>query len=269
MTALPNSILYMDAVDEISDLEQQADELIDKKRTKTQALVRLQSINTTLASITTQPETGSSQEKILISLKKQYNTTSTSISNTVSVEDTRNELAIAKDKLAELNRLITKCTAERTAKGWTNPGGWNSKLGSEGTEKTLFCDLPIKGGYDHEMFSHSNDNSPGGVTYPEIPYVNARNVLHWGRLSGILGQHRVNIGLSCKTIFQAEILDYKGNIPGITNIIEPREEIPPDTETPESTEGGYCAYSSDLIYADVATPEDCGAKGGSWVILQE
>jgi len=257
MTALPNSIIYMDAVSEIETLGQQADGLIDKRRARAQTLARLKAIKTTLDTPTfaEQPKQGSSEEKALISLVKQYNANKDSISSTISIEDTRNELAIAKDKLANLKKLTTECNAERTEpeQGWSVPGGWSSTLNNKGTEKELFCDWPIKGGKDHEMFLHENDNSgsswgvlspiksvvnlgsnllpTGPVTHPEIPYVNAKNVLHWGRFGGVFGQHKANIELSCKIIFKANVLDYKGNIPGLTPTIDPYEEMPQDIDT--------------------------------------
>ena len=271
MTALPGSILYMDAIDEIETLDQQAKELTDKRRIKIQVLARLQSIKTNLETITSQPEPGSSEEKIIISLKKQYNATQNTISNTISVENARNELAVAKDKLANLNILLTRCTEERQEKGWSIPGGWDSTLSDSGTERELFCASPVKGGYDHGSFKHSNDYPNNPITYPEIPYVNAKKVLEY-REDVRFGRdktHIVNIELSCNIIFTTSLLEYKGNIPGITTVTNQYEELPPDTTPPPDRERGYCAYSDDLIYIDVETQEQCNAKGGSWVIPQE
>lgn len=282
MVALPNSILYMDAIDEIKNLDQQAKEVVDKRRVKSQALARLKAIKISLDAFTTQPEPGSGGEKALISLRKQYNANKDAVSNTFSIENTRTELNIAKDKLANLKKLTTQCNAERVETGWSVPGGWSSTLSGAGNEKAVFCDLPIKGGYNHDTFTHENDNSslfaaisnsPGinTTTYPEIPYVNAKNVLTY-RENIRFGRDKtrvVNIELSCNTIFIANSLDYKGNIPGITPPTEPYEEPPLDI-TPLGSSGGdgYCAYSSDLIYADVGTQEDCSARGGSWVIQE-
>ncbi len=135
MTELPNSVLYMDAVDEIETLSQQAKELTDRKRTKAQALARLQAIKSALDdrnNFSKQPEPGSAQEKVLITLRKQYIATSDAISNVASIDNARNELAVAKEKYLNLNKLVTECRAARTAKGWENPGGWKSKLGRPG-----------------------------------------------------------------------------------------------------------------------------------------
>ncbi|PIR68352.1 hypothetical protein COU49_01385 [Candidatus Nomurabacteria bacterium CG10_big_fil_rev_8_21_14_0_10_35_16] len=284
MMALPNSILYMDAVDEIKNLDQQAKELVDKRRAKSQALARLQAINVSLRAFTTQPAPGSGAEKSLISLRKQYNANKDAISNTFSIESARNELAVAKDKLANLKNLTTQCNTERTENGWNTPGGWNSIKGSEGNEKALFCDLPIMGGYRHENFQIPN--APAGktpsttITHPEIPLVNAKNVFEYREdvKFGFDKNRKVNILLSCSVIFETNPLDYKGNIPGITTTI-PSYEKPPndsndgsliqDTTPIGSTSSGYCAYSNELIYADVATQEDCSARGGSWLVSQE
>jgi hypothetical protein len=241
MMALPNSILYMDAVDEIKNLEQQAKELVDKRRAKSQALARLQAINVSLRAFTTQPAPGSGAEKSLISLRKQYNANKDAISNTFSIESARNELALAKDKLANLKNLTTQCNTERTEEGWSTPGGWNSVKGSEGTEKTLFCDAPIMGGYRHGSFQVPN-NPVGGIsgitsglttsiTHPEIPLVNAKNIFEYreNRAFRPDKNKQVNILLSCKIIFETSSLLYKGNIPGITNAAVQYEEIPDDS----------------------------------------
>ncbi len=279
LTELPSSILYIDGVSEIKELGQQAKELVDKRRTKTQALARLKAIETSLAIFTTQPDSGSSEEKALILLKKQYAAIKNSISNTISIEDTRSELSIAKDQLDKFNELINKCTLERIEKGWSVPGGWSSTSGSN-NEKAVFCDLPIKGGIDHKSFKHENDSMGilgaaigvvNLITYPEIPYVNARNVFSYKEnvRFGRDKKHAVNIELSCNLIFETNILDYKGSIPGLTTVTKPYEELPRDTtRPPEDSETGYCAYSEELIYADVETQEDCGAKGGSWIVAE-
>jgi len=113
ITALPNSIVYVEKVDEIKSLEQQAEEIRDRKRNKTQALLRLQSLNTTLGSLTAQPQAGSSQEKVLVSLKKQYEAIRFMVSTSASVEATRGELLIAKEKLAAMGVSMDKLTREQ------------------------------------------------------------------------------------------------------------------------------------------------------------
>ena len=412
MLELPSSILFMDAVDEVSTLSQQSDEITKNRRIKSQALARLKAIKTALASITTQPVagSGSAQEKVLVSLMKQYKATSNVIATTVSIGDAENALAVAKEKLAKLVQLVNQCKTERTVSGWTNPGGWSSAFSGRtepctenssvaittplpstmtpgqnydftirvtntgtsfwhhgdyfqfipqsenlsvspsigwlpyavsanfstpslryadwtfeitapltpgnysvalqmvhkrggpylkllddkktpygtdscsnstptsdtsfggkvtislsvvgaqvrtsspvisnppsnppgtlppsppGTEKELFCDKPIVGGFSHESFVQK-----GAVTHPLIPLVNGKDVLNWPRFFGIFGIKRVNIELGCNTIYRANLLDYKGNIPGLTTVFEPYEEMPPDTEDP----GGECTKPTD------------------------
>lgn len=232
LTELPNSVIYMDAVDEIKDLSQQSNELIDRRRAKTQALARLQSIKVSLAAFSIQPEPGSSEEKVLIALKKQYNAVRDTVSNIATVENTRNELALINEKLIRLNGLVTQCAGERQAAGWSNPGGWRSTFNNSSNEKALFCDIPIKGGFNHESFKGPD------TARPRLPMVNARDVFSWPRFGGLLGTRRVNIELSCNIIFKSNPLDYKGNLPGLNTVFEPYEELPPDIDP--SGGGGQC-----------------------------
>ncbi len=226
ISELPNSIIYMDAVDEIRDLSQQSDELTDNRRAKAQALARLKSIQTALAAFTDQPEPGSAQERTLVSLKKQYNAVNNMVSNSFTVEERRNELTIAKEKFEKLRELTTQCTGERAAKGWTRPGGRSSTYLDQGTEQNLFCDFPIKGGYDHDSFKHSNDGGegPGKVTHPDVPYVNANRVFRFDRA---FGSGTTDIEMNCNLIYKSTVLDYKGNLPGATLVSEPPGDHPP------------------------------------------
>lgn len=126
ITELPGSILYLDAIKELDNFPQQVTETTDAKRTKTQTLIRLQaiagdekaSVKTGLAAIQTQPEPGSAEEKVLILLKKQYNSLKSSISSSATVENTKSQLDTLKDTSNNLQTLSAKCTAERSAKGW-------------------------------------------------------------------------------------------------------------------------------------------------------
>ena len=251
LTALPSSVLYMDAVDEIDALSQQADELVNRQRTKNQALARLQAIKTSLETFDEQPEVGSGGEKVLINLRKQYSAVNNSISNTATIEDARNELAIAKDRLDKLinpdpnSGLIAKCEKERRTKGWSVPGGWSSTLNNSGAEKAVFCDAPIAGGYDHEAFRHENDNEgkrPNPVTHPELPYVNASSILKWRNKTvsfftfGLGGKRQADITMSCNIIYKANIVDYKKSIPGVTNVVESYQPPVDDTGTVDETD---------------------------------
>jgi hypothetical protein len=227
LSEIPDSVNYLDAVEEVRGLSQQANELTDARREKNQALLRLQSIKTGLAAITTQPTAGTEAEKNLISLRQQYDALAVSISNTITLADRQGELAVAKNKKASLESMITSCKTERSAKGWGNPGGWQSSFSGASTtgssttingipvnsEQAIFCSLPIIGGYNHKTFLNTT-----GITHPNIPLVNAVNVAP-----------DVNIRLSCNTIFNANILEYKGTLPGSTDIIEISETPPEET----------------------------------------
>lgn len=277
--SLPNSVLYMSAVEELDGLQQQMSELTNKQRTKTQTLARLKSIKTALDSITTppgstQPGSGSGQEKVMIELRKQYTTIMSSISSAVTIDDAKNELFILKDQYNKISKMVTECTDARLAAGWTNgwanPGKNSSTYLDKGTEQNLFCDFPIKGGFNHDTFTHANDGAndnnfgqivggnpgaliqdslnptgpAGAVTHPEIPYVNARNVLSWPRWGGILGNHKASIAINCNIVFNSNKLDYKGDLPGSTTTIideyiDPGNNTDPGEEETETTGPTY------------------------------
>jgi len=237
MTELPHSVIFIDAVDEITTLHQQAGELTDARRLKTQALARLEAVKSGLETITVQPDPGSADEKVMIKLKQQYDATLETIATTASISNRQNELDVAKDKLANLEKLIPQCEKERTDKNWSNPGGWDS-IKSENnntvTEKALFCDAPIRGGYTHESFAGPD------TTRPKLPMVNADNVLNWNTVWGQVSQYlclgfcggtrHITIDLSCKVIVQANTLDYKQNLPGAASDYS-YEQLPADTIT--------------------------------------
>jgi len=266
MTTLPSGIIFLDAVKELENLDQQSSELTDKRRVKAQTVTRLKAIEASLAvpAFATQPDPGSQQEKDLITIKKQYDAVSDSISNIFSIENTRTELDTLKDKLANLQKLVTQCTDERKDEGWNIPAsGWNKAVGktsilasevgkplsfllilgvgsgrTKGTEMEQFCDLPIVSGYTHETFR--------SFVRPtmDIPMVNASNVLTWDkRFLGVkTGTGRVHIRISCNVVYQSHLLDYKGNIPGIVNIVDSSplplfdgDSLIPDPEEDEDT----------------------------------
>lgn len=286
ITELPTSILFMEAVDDVKTLPQQATELIDAKRVKTQGLARMQAIKIALDSISSAPA-GSAAEKTLISLKKQYDGANLSISNSITVNNRQNDVAVAKDKLNKLKTMLPQCEAERKTKGWGTPGGATSSYSGSTTtstatapinglavnsEQAIFCSLPIVGGYSHEKFLNQT-----GVTHPEIPMVNAKKILRYeittikSFLTSLPGNHTtaayVNIQLSCNAIFNAKLLDYKGNLPGITTVREITDTLPDDSGVGET---GTCTYSGvDANGAPLApdtdmSKEDCDLNGGSW-----
>ncbi len=315
MIALPHSVIYMDAVEEIETLSQQANELTDKRRIKNQALARLEVIKSGLDNITTelnalpvpltQPEIGSAQEEIMVSLYKQYKATADAISNPTSIDNMFNELTVTYEKLVKLNKLVPQCMAERATAGWTGSVGANSVSNGD-TEKNIYCDAPIKGGYNHESFDHKNDGNSGlfgailggslaimtggmsavpgaiigqvatqrdngAVTHKDIPYVNAKKVLKWRGKLGIFG-YSASIQMSCNIIWKANILDYKGNLPGTpetANIVEPY--VPNDTSdsslgTCTITKNNTTTGETETIDSDSnMTLEDCYASNGtSW-----
>ena len=249
MTSLPSSIIYMDEIKGIDTLYQQSDELTSKKRTKAQALARLQAIQNGLATFTVQPTAGSQREKDLITISKQYNAVKNSVSNTASIEDTRNELAISKEKLLNLDNkdtdhpgLLQKCSAERMAYKWTNPGGRDSKLAITptiaGTEQNIFCDWPINHGYSHDSFctigssfdkvsSKCIPDITVAPEYKDLPMVNANKVFTYKGALGLIG-HQVNIKMSCNIIYRTNVTEYKKNLPGPTTVVEP-PPLPDDT----------------------------------------
>jgi hypothetical protein len=319
LTELPDSVSYLDAVDEIHTLSQQADELTTSRRTKTQALARLQAIKTGLDKITadlnklpkplSQPDVGSPLEKQMLSFYKQYQATSDAVSNTTTIDNSRNDLAIAKEKLVNLNKLMdpsnpTSCPAERIKKGWSVPGGPTSTFNGA-TEKDIYCDAPIAGGYDHESFTHANDGggglfsvilgavfapatggaslaaglAGGALTHQgagrcvepyckEVPYVNAKKVLEWRGALGLFGHH-ADIQMSCNIIWKANVLDYKGNLPGVTNTIESYVQLPNDAG---SIDSGTCTIQNITTGATTSesdvTQQDCLNATGTWVADQ-
>ncbi len=283
---LPDSGAFLDAVNNITNINQQFSQLVDNKNAKNQALLRLQSIENSLKSITTQPLAGSSDEKALISFRKQYDSISLSVSNAISIEDTRTQLSTAIDEYTNLSKLLGQCTVQRQAQnigwsipatGWTKSGGEDSNLFSAarktftidyfwgnnrsgynplrrttkvikttGNEKEQFCDLPIVSGYTHETFVNPQDPNPDtrNVPYPAIPLVNAGELSglapsdQFGRINlvpGFSGKYgplqSVNMNLSCNIIYQSNVLDYKGDLPGAT-VVEPTRLPDVDTSSP-------------------------------------
>jgi len=259
MSSLPSAILYQDAVEELKEIHQQYTQIATKKQRLTQALARLQSIQTVLDTITKDPEQGSEEETILIELKKQYNANRTNVSNPISIDDTRNDLSVARDTYSRIDGLLDKCKGERITKGWSVPGGYNATLKSSSSgssyfggilnsELALFCSIPIKGGYTHSTF-----NGPD-ITRPRLPMVNAKNVYQYnpGLFLRIVVpifnviKRKVDIEIQCPYVFRASDIEYKGSLPGAIGDLEDIawEEF-------EDSGGDQCAdtgnkYTSDL-----------------------
>lgn len=214
LSALPNAQTYLDSVQEVSDLPQQAAQLTAKRRTRAGALTQLESIQATLAGITSQPAAGSAQEAQMVQLKQQFNGLRPSMTNSFTLAEAQTELATARGKKDNYKKMTRECEQAREAKGWGVPGGKTSTLAGApdfgidtidglepNTEQALFCNIPIVAGTTHKMFT-----GPGLIN---IPMVNAANVL-----AG------VDVKLDCSTIYEANILDYKGDLSGVTDVTE-------------------------------------------------
>lgn len=166
VSELPNSILYMDAVRGINDFPQQLQEVSSASRIKSQTLARLKSIagdekslvKTGLAAIKTQPEPDSAEEKLLILLKKQYNSLRSSISSSTSIENTRSQIDTLKDYIKNVQSLNTECSASRIANGWDAIGGDKSKQNGI-SEIEKFCKIPIVSGYSHGVVIRNDQAS--------------------------------------------------------------------------------------------------------------
>ena len=250
ISALPGSILFMDAVKELDTNDQQYKQLTDKKREKMTVLARLTAIEASLAPITTQPATGSPQEKNLISIRKQYDAIAVSVANSASIEDLRSQLDLLKERKQNLLLLENQCNQERTAAGWNLPGGAKStnnlpvnkgqryyffkpfKIGgdnnfapgptitSTGTEREVFCDVPIVNGYSHGdiirpewanqhgalpfNFRNGFGNPLGTPGFTDLPMVNA----HW-YYGDVANGFPVSVDIDCGMLFKVNDNDYK------------------------------------------------------------
>jgi hypothetical protein len=226
------------------------------------------------------------------------------------MENRKNELAIANERLDNLNKLINNpltdsipgCLAERRAKGWSVLSGANvvsggtgtftgkDVYGISGTEKNIFCDAPLKGGFDHESFIHKNDETGHGilggiiggltlgpygaiygaiagsvsggkdgiVTHPDVPYINANRVFKFDKA---FGSGHTDIEMSCNFIYKSSVLDYKKSIPGVTNIVEPYIEPVPDTNN--GIEGNCTDPTTEVVHKNMIQV-DCIEAGGMW-----
>lgn len=229
LVSIPGSINYIDSVDEIKTIEQEFNQLNDAKRISAQMLARLSVIKLGLDSINSQPTPDSSTEKIMIEFRKQYNAINETISNPITIVNRQGQLDILKDKYNKLNRQIAMCKAERKTKGMSEVGGQSKPLFSDGpkTEQEIFCNLPIANGYTHGPFINTK---PVPDEYKYLPLVNAKQVLYSKDFSIDTSRFLANISLSCNIIFRSTNLDYKGNIPGTTNLIEPPPNISEDND---------------------------------------
>lgn len=279
MSELDSSVLFMDAVSSVKTLSEEMDQLTSKRETRNRALVRLKAIEKGLSKITTQPVPGSTGEKTLVSLWKQYQAAKIDFSNTNTVEETRNKLSETIDIYDNLidsmdPKNSTSCPAERIDKEWKNPGGAGSLAKNGETEQALFCDLPIVGGYSHGVFENPDDPA-----YPEIPLVNAREVWDYetitleslGKAIGasftiggglfsplsLFEEAWYSINLSCDNIFNTSSLVYKGKLPG--NIVGSSASVGPTL--------GNCTYSNGTVETN-KTKKQCESETGTWGPLE-
>ncbi len=163
MGSLPGAIIYQDTVKAIAPIYQENKQLTDKRRARAQALARLKAIDLNLNNFTTQPETGTQKEKDLVSVRKQYNATKDDISNSGKIEDTRNQLSVNKDRLANLRKLVTQCLKERTTMGWANPGGIGSVYNPPMTQ-TISTTIPTTTPTSTKDVTQTNEDG----WYPKI-----------------------------------------------------------------------------------------------------
>ncbi len=259
LTVLPNSVDYLEAVDSLDDVYQKSKELIDRKRIKVQALARLRSIQSNLSSITSDPIPGSNEEARLVDYWKQYKAVEPSVGNAISVEDTRNDFNTADDQLQDLQAKTGACLSERSSAGWSDPDpsgqGTATGIDSEGrpgTEKNLFCNYPIIGGFSHGDYVDSKNKTivlfkerTTPPAYPDtsdlgLPIVNALKVPFMFGFFGI--NVTTNMDIKCNIVWRATVLDYKQNIPGLTG---PINEVPGTG----GTSGGLCAEPTGNKYA--------------------
>lgn len=140
---LPNSMLYVDAVQATEDNAQEIKEATDKRRGKLVAVARLQSIESLLAPFTVKPVPGSPEEKRLVEVRKQFNSVAADIANEISIENLQAELDLATEELEELISYNASCSQERQAAGWNGRGGPQDRL-------TGFPVVPYKDGEEAE-----------------------------------------------------------------------------------------------------------------------
>ena len=176
---LPSSYTFLTAVNSVTNTNEQNAILLERERALTEALIKLESINSEVGDISVEPEPGTVNESKLIQAKQRYDSIVLDISTNETLADAQNKLADAKDKLNSLSTLLNKCTTERTTKGWSNPGGAFS----------VFKDDVI-----------SVDPGQDGNYY----YVNPNSEQY------IFCNSLDNVGVSCGAIYNSTIADYKG-----------------------------------------------------------
>jgi len=253
LTELPGTILFLDAIKKLDDFPLELEEAKNLRRKKSETVARLKtiagdeaaSVKTGLAALTIQPETGSTEERILVLLKKQYNALKSSLSSGTTLQNIITELDTLKDHLSNVNSLTTRCQTERVAAGWDSMGGRDSKQNNI-TELAKFCEIPIVSGYSHgeivrpdtsnteqeifppQPYTFRNPLNPlGNPGFQDLPMVNAKYIYgdktctgacSWPGASWLPGfdglpgagteDKRISIEMDCTTIFKASKTDY-------------------------------------------------------------
>ncbi len=178
-TELPSSGIYLSSVNSIKETNKEKETLTKREETIRETLVKLESIKASLSSITTQPTRGSENEKTMVRLKQRMQGMLLELSTASTVTEAQNILDDAKDKMNNLNSLITKCTTERQVKGWSNPGGASSVFNNTTSEKETFCTSFIGATLNCDVIFTGNkgdytvsDAGPiGGGLNPVIPTI--------------------------------------------------------------------------------------------------
>ena len=109
----------------------------------------------------------------------------------------------------------------------------------------------------HDSFINQVIES-GIPPYDKIPLVNARDIFNYSSGFLGLGTTRINITISCDTVYQSYALDYKGNIPGEIDIDEPP---PPPADRDYEGQGTGTPPPPPPPPGDETPPENCGGAG--------
>lgn len=253
MSGLPGSIIFLDAIKDNEDMPQQIKESSEAKRSKAQTLARLKALKISLSSFTSQPVSTdanfASQERKLVAIRKQYNAIQASISNSTTLEDTRNKLNNLKERLSNLRDLTEQCKKERTAAGWgafdeTGKGNsilqgagnktytkvldyWgnimNTNFSTTGTEVDEFCNLPTYSGYSHgEIIRPDDSNGHGSLKFTFRNPTNEKGspgyedvpIVNAQRIYGDETKkfNPVDVDISCTYVHKANLTNYTDSL---------------------------------------------------------
>ncbi len=172
--SLPSAILFQDSINQVETLFVQKTELNTRKQELNSSIARLTAIGDGLIDISrnlrrigsdTQPASGSDDEKLLIAYRKQYKAIEKNLSSTGRIDDAQSILYTATNQKEELERYNKKCENERFAKGWSVPGGPDSKLYSVAQIPEPTIEIP-----EGAIGNGGGDNTtPGETPLPNDP----------------------------------------------------------------------------------------------------